>query len=754
MGCAQRAETSSDPFAEDSKNSILEKGNPKVSEDLSIEEAIHVLQETRKPCFERCNHTADDSRRIAVFNTVVRKQTERLNLENVQLPDGTSMPKLENAGLVRLNLNRGIFASVIKSNLDEARLKNSTFRHMENSEAKRAQLQNTNFVKATVLNSSFVASNMDGADFSMANLKAVSFNHASLSQTDFSGAKLEKVTFFSVKIFEQMDLRNSVMKHVSFKGQIRANVAGADVASSNIHLVKGNIIYDKNTKFAKGFEPSKSKTMFLSRQPRKDESDEDSDEVSDMDLSTGNLEGKDLSRKKFKDGIDFEGVKLKSCKLDFVDLRRQDLKNADLSLASMACANLTGADLSRANLKKTNLSRALYDLNTEFSGSLPSEKMIELGPYRKMNGANLSNCPLDYMSFQESDLVGANFRGATLKGADFRGADLTKANFEGADLSDASFEGAILDGAKFSPKNDALINLRPKTIDRSPKNKLPIIGSGLLSAEANYIELDPPKTLLNLSTLDAVLGPIVADDSCPKTKKCDDEPSLDVVRQPRKAIGIDRTIRVDSNRFVVAYHKLCYPDKTRRNDLAHKNSIVPNRISIVQKKRGDSLRVIDTMVLKKQTEDEGSFDVLYMEANDYDMDGKMEMMLSWTTREGQPHCESGLYQLTHTKVGMLNIEPQLELIWKQKMITVEYPPEGSDEHTSHSVYLEDRNRDGRYDIVVKSVYDPDCHYQECDNRFDDFYEVEIYTYLHDKKTDTWKKREYTSRNSWDRSFLL
>lgn len=125
--------------------------------------------------------------------------------------------------------------------------------------------------------------------------------------------------------------------------------------------------------------------------------------------------------------------------LEFLDLSGLDfsglnLTNSVLSNANLSHSNLTGVDLTGSELINV---RAMNLVGCP--AILPSDwKCVNfnlVGPTANLNGANLSNGQLDYVSMADAELKNANLVGANLSNANLKGADLTSANLNATNLT-------------------------------------------------------------------------------------------------------------------------------------------------------------------------------------------------------------------------------------------------------------------------------------------------------------------------------
>lgn len=149
------------------------------------------------------------------------------------------------------------------------------------------------------------------------------------------------------------------------------------------------------------------------------------------DPAGGRLKPKEIARR-FRYGINLQGVDLSGANLRGASLERADLTGATLVQAALQGANLwasvlDGANLWSANLKGAFLARA------------------------SLAGATLSNANLVGADLAQTDLHGSNLFGAHLADVTFFGADLTGADLGRTNLFASSFWKANLEGARIDP---------------------------------------------------------------------------------------------------------------------------------------------------------------------------------------------------------------------------------------------------------------------------------------------------------------
>ena len=179
------------------------------------------------------------------------------------------------------------------------------------------------------------------------------------------------------------------------------------------------------------------------------------------------LDGEDVGRNNFLNGIDFVGKNLENGKfakeiltnanfsvanLTGVDFSEADLRGVDFSGANLTNANLSGADLSGAILNGsvlhgTNFTGAklngvkffeadlenaiLLDIEIDALGIEELQELIEYLAKYYPHKLNLSKMNLTLLNLQRIDLSKVN-----LRGVDFTGCDFTGVNIMELDLSE------------------------------------------------------------------------------------------------------------------------------------------------------------------------------------------------------------------------------------------------------------------------------------------------------------------------------
>jgi uncharacterized protein YjbI with pentapeptide repeats len=192
----------------------------------------------------------------------------------------------------------------------------------------------------------------------------VDFSGADLHEIDLANADLELSQFRYTNLSEA-NLRRAELCKATFA---RARLCGTDFSEADLTAAAfRDALYDKATKFPKGFNP---KTMGMY-------------EI-------------------------IPGAFLSEAELAYAMLWEVDLEKADLR-----SANLTGAILGSTNLREANLQDACLRKARAANINLHSASLCN---------ADLKEANLYQAQFNNADLQRANFQGARIQGADFRGA--------------------------------------------------------------------------------------------------------------------------------------------------------------------------------------------------------------------------------------------------------------------------------------------------------------------------------------------
>jgi len=133
-----------------------------------------------------------------------------------------------------------------------------------------------------------------------------------------------------------------------------------------------------------------------------------------------------------------ERVTIRTSEDDDIDLTSSDLSGQDLSNENLADRDLSRVNLSGANLRNANLGDA---------------NLVEAN----LSGANLRDANLSDADLSRANLSGASLVAANLREANLSNANLTNANLDGANFRDADLTGAPLpDGSRYTSHDDLL----------------------------------------------------------------------------------------------------------------------------------------------------------------------------------------------------------------------------------------------------------------------------------------------------------
>lgn len=163
-------------------------------------------------------------------------------------------------------------------------------------------------------------------------------------------------------------------------------------------------------------------------------------DFTEADLSEARLIGSNLSEAIFEKAS-LEKAVLTGANLTKTNFSDAILRNADLSRANLTGANLGGANLAGANLSGANLSEAILN-KADLSGvTLSNQTNLE---FTHFEDATLRGAKIEFLSFTNALLFGADFSGAIIENVYFRNAQLDRANFTGAKLCKVVFTEGFL----------------------------------------------------------------------------------------------------------------------------------------------------------------------------------------------------------------------------------------------------------------------------------------------------------------------
>lgn len=184
------------------------------------------------------------------------------------------------------------------------------------------------------------------------------------------------------------------------------------------------------------------------------------------DLPGISLEGLDLS------GSDLTGANLSSVVVN----SETSLKGANLSNVDLSGSTLSGGDFSEVNLSGANLSNVVIDAETSLKGANLSNVDLSGATLSgvdfsgiNLNGSNLSDIKIETgTKFKNSDLSGASFENAQIRGEDptfsaehiFDTTNLTNTNFSNANIRTVSFDDSNLSGANLFSIDASEVQLR------------------------------------------------------------------------------------------------------------------------------------------------------------------------------------------------------------------------------------------------------------------------------------------------------
>jgi len=215
-----------------------------------------------------------------------------------------------------------------------------------------------------------------GSQFTNADLQQSRFSNANLTGTSFEAANLSGVKMDNA-ILHSVDMKNAVLKNTQLS---QANIkncdfSNTDMAGIDMSLVKIESSIFKNTVLTgANFEAAdltggQLQNADLSRANLK------SAILTRADLSAAILNDADLTGANLQSATAI-GTALKNTTLTEANLQEADFSSADLRRAKLINAQLASANLQKTNLVNTNLTDAKYNVRTNFSAALYSNKTI------------------------------------------------------------------------------------------------------------------------------------------------------------------------------------------------------------------------------------------------------------------------------------------------------------------------------------------------------------------------------------------
>lgn len=347
--------------------------------------------------------------------------------------------------------------------------------------------------KAKFYKSNMCTAELCGGDFTRANMQNTDFSVVDDEDYDEKGYTISS------------NFKDATLVQVNF---LDADLSGALNTDTACFL---GAIYNKNTKFPKGFDPVKKGMlkfesnadlhgMYLSGARVKTGSPLSYNDYSGMNFKEATLDKAmffqlDLSESVFDDAhckkIIFDKCLLNDTSFKNCDLRRANfqmcsLKNAKFEgeKTNLESANFIDADLSGTDIDKLDygqLRNALFSPKTRLPQGFSTDNAIARGmifvgedfdfsdrnlsgtkfskykfskyDIRNFKGAKFTRADLHYTDFDNTILVDCVFNKASLKNASLKKANCENASFlltslVGTDVSGANFKGANLKGAK------------------------------------------------------------------------------------------------------------------------------------------------------------------------------------------------------------------------------------------------------------------------------------------------------------------
>ena len=262
-----------------------------------------------------------------------------------------------------------------------------------------------------------------GVDWSGCDLSGANLNEADLTNVDLAGADLENVSLYGAQIvndnlthtnLENDTIQDSTITDTNLTG---ANISLAFIDTDTITDLRTGGLTDPNgapSELPTGWKLDNGYLVGPG------------DDFSGVDFpalaSAPNLASWNLT------GSTFDGANLTGVDLDNENLTNVQFADANLTNADVHDSTLTGANLQGAILTGDDMASVEADDITTTPAELPANWSLRdgylIGPYARLDLADLA--------------------GVDLTGADLQHADLGEANFAGANLTDVNFNGAAL----------------------------------------------------------------------------------------------------------------------------------------------------------------------------------------------------------------------------------------------------------------------------------------------------------------------
>ncbi|MDD5114971.1 MAG: pentapeptide repeat-containing protein [Methylobacter sp.] len=128
------------------------------------------------------------------------------------------------------------------------------------------ELSGLNMQAADLSETNFLSKTLRGANFSNATLTMARFPNCDLRAAIFAGANLEKVMFYNSDL-RGADLTGAIVTSADFEG---ARLEGADMRCQSLEGMKIRAVYDENTKWPDGFEPTAAGAVAIDAPPSSD----------------------------------------------------------------------------------------------------------------------------------------------------------------------------------------------------------------------------------------------------------------------------------------------------------------------------------------------------------------------------------------------------------------------------------------------------------------------------------------------------
>lgn len=352
-------------------------------------------------------------------------------------------------------------------------------------------LRGANFTNAQLQGAVFSGADLTGADFTGASLgvvttagRATSFSRATLKDACFKDALILRTDFqfadLACTVFAYNDLSTAVfgpiIKAAAPDGECRTSFVGSTLGCEFVPQWKDLELRQANVQNC-------------------------AERLQGVDLSDGRLER-----------VIFSGIDLQDARFD-----RAKLRGAFFLSSNLHRAVFSGADLRLAQLSRSDASEAVFDNQTQLSGSHMSGVNLQgadltSAVLQAADGYPAADLSLAFMPdavLTDAKLTGVNFSQGSFYGslakadnATLEQADFSNANLGSIDLTQGRLAGAKLDAVNLVNANLTGADLRPTTGG---------IGSSLVSANLQGVDFSGAK----LGSANLANAAVALDDGVP-----------------------------------------------------------------------------------------------------------------------------------------------------------------------------------------------------------------------------------------------